>query len=151
MSWFSLLRLLPNTLPCRGRENGTIFIFFILVRYNVRARSSCCFISYSSAWANMKEQTSQKSTYVMHPGQSLDRRIGACLAFEIDVAAFADFLGGKPTAEHQVCARRIYSIRKTKFWYRIHDIRRTSRRVNGGWVVCLIVCTATRIRGGAPE
>ena len=87
----------------------------------------------------------------MHPGQSLDRRIGACLAFEIDVAAFADFLGGKPTAEHQVCARRIYSIRKTKFWYRIHDIRRTSRRVNGGLVVCLIVCTATRIRGGAPE
>ena len=40
----------------------------------------------------------------MHPGQTLNRRIATCLAFKIDVAAFADFFSGKAPAKDQVSA-----------------------------------------------
>lgn len=53
------------------------------------------------------ERERESLAYIMHPGQTLNRRIATCLAFEIDVAAFADFFGGEAPAEDQVGSRWI--------------------------------------------
>lgn len=54
-----------------------------------------------------KKERHTHTAYIMHPGQTLNRRVATCLAFEIDVAAFANFFGGESPAEDQVGERWI--------------------------------------------